>query len=208
MISIPDNLLERLDAQARANRETRSGFLQRVAERELDADERPFAGRRSSACSTLPRLPWAAMRPGSSGKTGNRTDVFLLDAGVWVAARDPEDDFHSAAREVVARLRASGRGPGSHLLRGCERDGQSQRAGREARYLLRTLETRCGDDVVAVSAQSIDAVLELAAEHGLTAYDAAYVAAAGRYGWVLVSTDVADLVSKGLAVTPDAADYP
>lgn len=40
MISIPDNLLERLDAQARANRETRSGFLQRVAERELDADER------------------------------------------------------------------------------------------------------------------------------------------------------------------------
>lgn len=36
MISIPDNLLERLDAQARANRETRSGFLQRLAERELE----------------------------------------------------------------------------------------------------------------------------------------------------------------------------
>jgi hypothetical protein len=35
MISIPDNLLERLDAQARANRETRSGFLRRLAEREL-----------------------------------------------------------------------------------------------------------------------------------------------------------------------------
>jgi metal-responsive CopG/Arc/MetJ family transcriptional regulator len=40
MISIPDNLLERLDAQARAKRETRSGFLQRLVERELDADER------------------------------------------------------------------------------------------------------------------------------------------------------------------------
>lgn len=40
MISISDNLLERLDAQARANRETRSGFLQRLVERELDADER------------------------------------------------------------------------------------------------------------------------------------------------------------------------
>ncbi len=38
MISIPDNLLERLDAQARVNRETRSGFLQRLAERELQAD--------------------------------------------------------------------------------------------------------------------------------------------------------------------------
>lgn len=36
MISMPDDLLERLDAQARANRETRSGFLRRLAERELD----------------------------------------------------------------------------------------------------------------------------------------------------------------------------
>jgi HicB_like antitoxin of bacterial toxin-antitoxin system len=37
MISIPDSLLERLDAQARASRETRSGFLQRLAERELES---------------------------------------------------------------------------------------------------------------------------------------------------------------------------
>jgi len=35
MISIPDNLLERLDAQARANRETRSGFLRRLVEQEV-----------------------------------------------------------------------------------------------------------------------------------------------------------------------------
>jgi len=40
MISIPDKLLERLDSQARSNRETRSGFLQRVAERELEQAER------------------------------------------------------------------------------------------------------------------------------------------------------------------------
>ena len=50
--------------------------------------------------------------------------------------------------------------------------------------------------------------LDLMAEHGLTAYDAAYVAAARRNGWQLVSLDLRDLVSKGLAVTPDAADYP
>jgi hypothetical protein len=37
MISMPDELLARLDAQARANRETRSGFLRRLAERELDS---------------------------------------------------------------------------------------------------------------------------------------------------------------------------
>jgi len=40
MISIPDKLLERLDSQARSNRETRSGFLQRVAERELERADR------------------------------------------------------------------------------------------------------------------------------------------------------------------------
>jgi metal-responsive CopG/Arc/MetJ family transcriptional regulator len=37
MISIPDDLLDRLDSQARANRETRSGLLRRLAERELNA---------------------------------------------------------------------------------------------------------------------------------------------------------------------------
>jgi predicted DNA-binding protein len=40
MISIPDKLLERLDARARGTGETRSGFLQRVAERELESAER------------------------------------------------------------------------------------------------------------------------------------------------------------------------
>jgi metal-responsive CopG/Arc/MetJ family transcriptional regulator len=40
MISIPDSLLERMDAQASAAGETRSGFLQRLAERELDLVQR------------------------------------------------------------------------------------------------------------------------------------------------------------------------
>jgi len=35
MISIPDDLLSRLDAQARSTRETRSGLLQRLAEEHL-----------------------------------------------------------------------------------------------------------------------------------------------------------------------------
>jgi len=46
--------------------------------------------------------------------------------------------------------------------------------------------------------------LEIAAAHGL----AAYVAAAHRHGWTPVSAGVAGMVSKGLAVAPDAADYP
>jgi hypothetical protein len=39
MISIPDALLERIDARASAAGETRSGFLQRLAERELAVDD-------------------------------------------------------------------------------------------------------------------------------------------------------------------------
>lgn len=40
MISIPDKLLERLDLRAKEVGETRSGFLQQLAERELKESER------------------------------------------------------------------------------------------------------------------------------------------------------------------------
>ena len=39
MISIPDQLLERLDARSKALGDSRSGLLQRLAERELEAAE-------------------------------------------------------------------------------------------------------------------------------------------------------------------------
>lgn len=39
MISIPDDLLERLDARAKGLGETRSGLLQRLTERELASSE-------------------------------------------------------------------------------------------------------------------------------------------------------------------------
>lgn len=40
LVSIPDDLLARLDALAASKDESRSGFLQRLAERELEEDER------------------------------------------------------------------------------------------------------------------------------------------------------------------------
>jgi predicted DNA-binding protein len=40
MISVPDELLERLDARAQEVGETRSGFLRRLAERELEVVDR------------------------------------------------------------------------------------------------------------------------------------------------------------------------
>jgi hypothetical protein len=38
MISLPDDLLERLDAYARAKHETRSGLLQQLVEREISSE--------------------------------------------------------------------------------------------------------------------------------------------------------------------------
>lgn len=86
--------------------------------------------------------------------------------------------------------------------------GSKKGQPREGRFLLRLITRRCKGSLVAADPDLLESALELAAEHDLTAYDAAYVAAARRRDWTLVSCDVVDLVSKGLAVAPDAADYP
>ena len=86
--------------------------------------------------------------------------------------------------------------------------GAKRRQLEEARHLLRFLAERCGEQIVAADPGLMESALEMAADHDLTAYDAAHVAAARRHDWTLVSADVADLVSKGLAVAPDAAVYP
>lgn len=134
--------------------------------------------------------------------------MLLLDASVWVGARDPEDRFHSEARAIVLDFSRPVAAIDLTFYEVANVMGTRRKQPKEARYLLQTLTTRCGDDIVPVDGVLIDEALEIAAEHGLTAYDAAYVAAARRHGWTLVSADIADLVSKGLAVAPDAADYP
>lgn len=58
---MPDRLLERLDAHARANRETRSGFLQRLVERELETGDQ----RRREEIESL--LDKATVRAGMGG---------------------------------------------------------------------------------------------------------------------------------------------
>lgn len=61
MISIPDRLLERLDARAKSIGESRSGFLQRLAERELD---RADIGRRKEIERLLAEID--ALGPGEN----------------------------------------------------------------------------------------------------------------------------------------------
>jgi predicted nucleic acid-binding protein len=134
--------------------------------------------------------------------------MHLIDASVWVAIADPHDRHHSAAQAVVARIEQPLAALDLTLYEVANVMGPKKGQPRQGRFPLKLIEERCRENLIAADSDLLESALEIAAEHGLTAYDAAYVAAARRNGWTLVSADVADLVSKGLAVAPDAADYP
>lgn len=73
-------------------------------------------------------------------------------------------------------------------------------AGRRLRALIWEIDDAVG--LHRVDGVLIERAVQIASAKGITAYDAAYVAAAERVGLQLVSCDARDLVSKGLAVTP------
>jgi predicted nucleic acid-binding protein len=137
----------------------------------------------------------------------NRTKT-LVDASVWVAAATPEDKFHAAARSIIRDFNHPVAALDLTLYEVANTMGPKRDQPAEGRFLVKLITKRCGESLLTVDPDLIESALEVAAEHGLTAYDAAYVAAARRHNWTLVSADIADLVSKGLAVAPDAADYP
>jgi predicted nucleic acid-binding protein len=134
--------------------------------------------------------------------------VLLLDASVWVLLVDREDPYRKSATTLIRKHASSLAALDLTLYEVGNAIGVKRASPREAVNVIRLLLACCRDRLAAADAEQAESALEIAAEHGLTAYDAAYVAAARRNGWTLVSTDIADLVSKGLAVTPDAADYP
>lgn len=134
--------------------------------------------------------------------------MFLLDASVWVLLVDPEDPRHGDAVALVRDQATSLAALDLTLHEIGNAIGVKRSNAHEATNVIRLLLACCRDRVVSADAELAGSALEIAAEHGLTAYDAAYVAAARRHGWTLVSADIADLVSKGLAVAPGAADYP
>jgi predicted nucleic acid-binding protein len=134
--------------------------------------------------------------------------MLLLDAGVWIASKDADDRYFAAARSLVLDPERVVAALDLTLYEVANVVGA--RAGRldAARELIRTIDVRCGSRVIGIGAELVDAALAVSSQYELTAYDAAYVAAARANGWTLISTDIADLVSRGLAVAPDASDYP
>jgi predicted nucleic acid-binding protein len=131
--------------------------------------------------------------------------MLLLDAGVWVAAKDADERYFDAARGLVLNPKLAVSALDLTFYEVANVVGSRWRRLDLAHQLCRTIQLRCEGNVTTVELDLIDGALEIASEHGLSTYDAAYVAAARRYGWTLVTTDIRDLVSKGLAVTPDAA---
>lgn len=134
--------------------------------------------------------------------------MLLLDSGVWIATKASDERFFEAARTIVLDMSIPVAALDLTLYEVANVVGARQRRDADAAELCRGIRMRCLDHIVAVDLELIQQTVEIATEHSLSAYDAAYVAATRRHGWTLVSTDIADLVSKGLAVAPDSADYP
>lgn len=133
--------------------------------------------------------------------------MFLLDASVWVAAGISSHPSYAAAAPLVrggvpvAALDLT-------LYEVINAVARQYRQPDEAQKIARAVLRTCGEELARVDHALGEEIVKVSSEHALTAYDAAYVAAARRNGWQLVSLDLRDLVSKGLAVTPDAAVYP
>jgi predicted nucleic acid-binding protein len=134
--------------------------------------------------------------------------VLLLDASIWIAAATPDSRWESAAGSLIRRPPRPLAALDLTLYEVANVVGVRYRDPVGAKTVASLVRRRSRDRLVQLDPELFDAALALAAEHGLSAYDAAYVAAARRNDWTLVSIDVRDLVSKGLAVTPDAALYP
>jgi predicted nucleic acid-binding protein len=134
--------------------------------------------------------------------------VLLVDASVWVSLIERDSPYREAAVNLVREQAPSLGALDLTLYEVANAIGVKQGEADEANRVNRLLLKCCRDRVLSVEVELVEAALQIAAEHSLTVYDAAYVAAARRHGMTLVSADIRDLVSKGLAVTPDAAVYP
>lgn len=134
--------------------------------------------------------------------------MLLVDASAWVTLVEPGSPYRDATETMIRKQVRSLGVLDLTLYEIANAVGVKRGDPRAASRILRLVEVSCRDRILSVDQGLVGSALEIAADHGLTAYDAAYVAAARRHGWQLVSTDIRDLVSKGLAVTPGAADYP
>ncbi len=129
--------------------------------------------------------------------------MLLLDAGVWIAAVNPDDRYHSVSRPMVTSSPHPLAALDLTLYEVANVVGARKRQHDLARRVCRSILERCGERLVRADAELVEQTMNVVADHSLTAYDAAYVGAARRHGLTLVSTDLKDLVDRELAMAPD-----
>jgi predicted nucleic acid-binding protein len=138
------------------------------------------------------------------------TAPLLLDASVWLAALDEDDRHHGAARKLIEAA-ADGRvalaALDLTLYEVANVAVVRWQSPKDAGRLVELVQNACGELVEAVSADLLEEAAAVAASEQLSVYDGAYVVAARRNGWTLVSGDERDLVRPGLAIAPDAPGY-
>jgi predicted nucleic acid-binding protein len=133
----------------------------------------------------------------------------LIDAGVWIASAARSEPYSEAARALLGDRRRRIAALDLTLYEVANTLAGKFGLPRAAETLTEAILVRCAEEsFVRVDDGILRGAIEVAGEYGISAYDAAYVSAARARGWQLVSIDHRDLVSKGLAVTPDAALYP
>lgn len=131
----------------------------------------------------------------------------LLDASVWVAALDTTDRHHDATAKLLNMVARGQRFAALDLTfyEVANVVGASWGSPADAHSLWTLMLRACPEAIARVGTALFELTVSLAHEHGLSAYDAAYVAAAELNGWTLVSGDHADLVDPGFAITPAEA---
>jgi predicted nucleic acid-binding protein len=132
--------------------------------------------------------------------------TLLLDASVLLAAFDLEDDHHEPARALLEDDQATLATLDLARYEVVNVVVRAWRAPELVAPLLAAIEKLADDGGVFVSTGALlTRAAELAERHTISAYDAAYAAAAGDAGHRLVSCDERDLVSKDLAELPAMA---
>ncbi|HYM45431.1 MAG TPA: PIN domain-containing protein [Solirubrobacteraceae bacterium] len=129
--------------------------------------------------------------------------TLLLDASAILAAFDSDDDLHEPARAILTDSEVT---LATLDLARYEVADVALRAWRTPDRVAPLLEAidRIGSDggVLLSTTPLLTRAAQLAEEHAISVYDAAYVAAAGQTGGTLVSCDTRDLIGKGLASSP------
>ncbi len=127
--------------------------------------------------------------------------MIFLDASVLLAAEDTDDEHHGTSAALLETGALATLDLAVYeVVNVAERRWRDAAASDRLQHRVWAI-AELGI-LVRVDSELTKHAAELAREHELSAYDAAYVAAARRLGAPLASCDQRDLVSGGLAELP------